>query len=94
MGVGRAYVHPGRWIALRQQALRRDDFKCVQCGARGRLEVDHIQPVITHPQLTYELSNLQSLCTKCHINKTLVDRGCAPISIERQRWRDFINQEK
>ena len=55
-----------RWPALRQQALRRDGFACVQCGARGRNEVDHILPVRTHPGLAFVLDNLQTLCGSCH----------------------------
>ncbi|MCJ8335031.1 MAG: hypothetical protein MJH10_12375 [Epibacterium sp.] len=34
-----------RWKALRMQALERDGRQCVECGARRRLEVDHIEPV-------------------------------------------------
>ena len=30
------------------------------------LEVDHIQPVKTHPELEYEPSNLRTLCHACH----------------------------
>ena len=29
-----------RWKALRLEALRRDGWRCAQCGARGRLEVE------------------------------------------------------
>jgi 5-methylcytosine-specific restriction protein A len=62
-----------RWPALRQQALRRDGFKCVKCGAAGRLEVDHIQPVRTHPELAFILDNLQCHCIRRGKDITMVD---------------------
>ena len=54
-------IRDKRWPALRYRAKRRDDWKCVKCGAVGRLEVDHINPVRTHPELAFDLNNLQSL---------------------------------
>jgi len=75
-----------RWPALRQQALRRDGFQCVQCGARGRLEVDHIQPVRTHPGLAWVLDNLQCLCPHHHTAKTRIECGHAPMKPERAAW--------
>ena len=48
-------IRSPRWPALRLAAKRRDDWRCVQCGARGRLEVDHVKPVRTHPELAFDL---------------------------------------
>ena len=79
-----------RWPALRQQALRRDGFKCVQCGARGRLEVDHIKPVRTHPGLAFILSNLQTLCPQHHTAKTRLECGHPPMKLERVAWLGAI----
>jgi 5-methylcytosine-specific restriction protein A len=79
-----------RWPALRLAAKRRDCFKCVKCGAFGRLEVDHIKPVRTHPELAFDLSNLQSLCTVCHSRKTSVECGWVQLTPERQAWRDLL----
>lgn len=81
-----------RWKALRLEALRRDDYQCVQCGKRGRLEVDHIKPVRTHPELSYDIDNLQALCPTCHTHKTRVECGYKPVSPERRQWRDFLTQ--
>lgn len=81
-----------RWQALRFQALRRDGFACVQCGARGRLEVDHVRPVRTDPALAYELSNLQSLCTRCHTAKTNQEITGRPPDEKRRAWREFTKQ--
>lgn len=61
-----AVIRGPRWRALRLETLRRDGFKCRGCGARGRLEIDHIEPVRDRPDLSFEPGNLQSLCPCCH----------------------------
>lgn len=81
-----------RWAALRQQALRRDGWACVQCGARGRLEVDHIEPVRTHPGLAWALDNLQCLCPACHTRKTNAETGRSQPLAGTLRWRAFLRQ--
>ncbi|WP_425283400.1 HNH endonuclease [Methyloceanibacter marginalis] len=77
-----------RWKALRLQALRRDRWRC-PCGAPAR-EVDHVLPVRTHPELSYELSNLRSLCSSCHSRKTITEIGLSPLSPERRKWRELL----
>lgn len=79
-----------RWKALRIQALDRDGWQCVKCGERRRLEVDHILPVRTHPELSYSLDNLQCLCGRCHAQKTRIEVGHKPLSPARQEWRDLM----
>lgn len=83
-------IRSPRWRALRLEALRRDGWACVQCGARGRLEVDHVQPVRDAPELAFELSNLQALCPGCHGRKTRLECGHPPLTQARQDWRDLI----
>lgn len=69
----RGYDH--RWRKVREQALRRDRYLCVECLRHGRpttaLDVDHIVPFssIDDP-LRLDVSNLQSLCRPCHNAKT------------------------
>lgn len=82
--------HDRRWPALRVAAKRRDGFRCVKCGSRIRLEVDHIKPASTNPELGFDLSNLQTLCSRCHAAKTRLECGHAPLSPERQAWRDLV----
>lgn len=79
-----------RWPALRLAALRRDGFLCVACGARGVLQVDHIEPVRSNPQRAFDLENLQSLCGRCHAAKTRSDCGWPQPSAERVRWRHAV----
>jgi 5-methylcytosine-specific restriction enzyme A len=80
-----------RWKALRFQAKRRDGFKCVLCGATGRLNVDHIKPLRTHPELAFDLANLQTLCVPCHSAKTKTEVGFeTPTDPRRQAWKKLI----
>ncbi|RNI20618.1 HNH endonuclease [Paracoccus pantotrophus] len=83
---GEAIYRSERWKAVRLQAKRRDGWRCVQCGAGGRLEVDHIRPVRTHPELSYDLSNLQTLCPSCHSRKTRIEVGMGERNPKREAW--------
>jgi 5-methylcytosine-specific restriction endonuclease McrA len=86
----RIATNDARWPALRLAAKRRDKFACVKCGARGRLEVDHIKPVRTNPELAFVLENLQSLCGPHHSSKTAVECGWVQLSPARRAWRDLL----
>jgi len=58
------------WYILRAKALKRDHHTCRFCGKsvkeKGQAHIDHIKRRTTHPHLALELSNLQTLCVKCH----------------------------
>ena len=58
-----------RWKALRKVVMRRDEGACVMCGQMAT-EIDHILRADLHPELFYELDNLQALCKPCHSRKT------------------------
>lgn len=81
-----------RWKGLRLEALRRDGFACVKCGAHGRLEVDHILPVRDRPDLGFVLSNLQSLCGSCHSRKTRLEIGLGRDDPAREAWKDLLRK--
>jgi 5-methylcytosine-specific restriction enzyme A len=88
---GASIYQTKQWKSVRFLAKRRDGWKCVQCGAVGRLEVDHVKPLRTHPELAFDLANLQSLCPACHSRKTAIETGITPLDPERQKWRDLLN---
>lgn len=71
----RGYDH--RWRKLRQHVLDRDRGLCVICQANGSTmiatDVDHITPKAAGG--SDDMSNLQSLCRKCHDRKTIEDGG-------------------
>jgi 5-methylcytosine-specific restriction endonuclease McrA len=83
-----------RWPALRLQALRRDGWRCVQCGRRHRLEVDHIEPVAKRPDLAFCLDNLQTLCGPHHATKTAIDTGRRKLTPEAEKWRALLDPRR
>ena len=79
-----------RWKACRMKVLERDNWQCVRCGDRRRLEIDHILPVKTHPGLAYEISNLQALCGPCHSRKTRIEIGLGRPDAKREAWKTLL----
>lgn len=63
------------WLKFRRKFLQgKKNFEgyyiCAHCfGWFKDITVDHIQRRGSHPELTYEPSNLQLLCASCHIDK-------------------------
>lgn len=68
-----AFYSSPAWLALRYQALKAQNRSCSCCGDVGNadnpLQVDHIKPRSTHPDLALSLSNLQVLCRRCNLGK-------------------------
>lgn len=84
-------LHRGRWEAVRREVLERDLYRCRQCGKAGRLEVDHIVPLHTDPhQDPYKLAGLQTLCYRCHAEKTRGELGHTDPA--RDRWRSLVQR--
>ena len=57
--------------SIRHEVFKRDNYKCVECGATKediRLHVDHILPVSQGGN--DELDNLQTLCETCNLAKS------------------------
>ena len=69
---------------LARLCKRRDDFKCRQCGQRGRLEAHHIVPLWKGGADT--IDNLLTLCRNCHI------RLHNPMAQSRRDWLDFLRK--
>jgi 5-methylcytosine-specific restriction endonuclease McrA len=85
----KAIIRTRRWKALRLEVLRRDDWKCRQCGSKRHLQVDHIEPVRNAPTKAFEPLNLQTLCRVCHSSKTRREvHGELPP--ERQAWKNLV----
>jgi 5-methylcytosine-specific restriction endonuclease McrA len=76
------------------QALDRDEWQCVKCGARQRLECDHIEPVRKRPDLAYKLSNLQILCGTCHARKTRIEIGLGRPNPKRDAWKKLLRSSR
>ena len=62
-----------QWTVTRKIVLKRDNWLCVPCQSQGRTTVatavDHITPKFKGG--TDSLDNLQSICTDCHVRKSI-----------------------
>jgi 5-methylcytosine-specific restriction endonuclease McrA len=60
-------VRSPKWANIRKQHLKNNP-NCIACDKNKKVEVHHIKPVHTHPDLELEPSNLVTLCADpCHI---------------------------
>ena len=67
------FLQSFEWRAVRMMALKLNGARCQCCGASPKtgavLNVDHIKPRKTHPQLALDINNLQVLCGDCNHGK-------------------------
>lgn len=68
-----AQVYGPEYRRNREAAKRRDSGRCVLCGSRNEVQVDHVIPVTKGG--THALSNLRCLCGNCHRRKTAGEGG-------------------
>jgi hypothetical protein len=64
----RAKIHreQKRFSGKREDALKRDNYKCQMCGSTERLEVHHKDNSGRCSKPNNSLENLQTLCSSCH----------------------------
>lgn len=62
------YKHP-MWRKRRQQIIKRDGFKCAECGCSSPLHVHHLTYQSGFKVWEYEDKYLITLCEKCHEKK-------------------------
>ena len=55
------------WRKVRARRIEIDGGKCRACGRKVNLQVHHIRPFAMQPERELELSNLVTLCGRCHI---------------------------
>ena len=70
-----------RWHKLKELKLGRDPL-CEECKRQGRPKlaqhVHHLIPRKRMPELSYVLSNLESLCRSCHGKETAREKTWTP----------------
>lgn len=67
-----------RYSDARRAAKRRDHYRCVKCGSKDTLEVNHIEPCNgKHSKFGcwHHLENLETLCHQCHVVVTNEQRA-------------------
>ena len=69
--------YDAKWQHYRKDYLARNPL-CVVCLTANRVtpanQIDHIRPRAIWPELFWESSNHQAICTKCHKRKTAAER--------------------
>ena len=84
------HLNTRRWAAVRRAVFERDGWRCVECGKAGRPECDHISPMQREPgQDPYDPNGLQTLCRKCHVEKTRRDNR-RPLTPDELAWRELV----
>ena len=70
--------------AWREAVLIADAFACRMCGRVDESNhADHVAPVSERPDLRYDLSNGQCLCSACHLQKTMRESRANRIEIRK-----------
>jgi 5-methylcytosine-specific restriction endonuclease McrA len=71
------FLESWEWTRLRYQTLKRYARRCMCCGSVPEdgvtIQVDHIKPRYTHPELALDPANLQVLCHLCNKGKAAWD---------------------
>ena len=69
----RDFLETYEWRKVRMQVLVKYGPRCMCCGATPQtgavMNVDHIKPRLTHPELALDPENLQILCSECNHGK-------------------------
>lgn len=68
---GLTVLHEGQRKAPEYRLWRlavyeRDNYTCIWCGSKEKIEADHIKPFSLFPELRFAIDNGRTLCRKCH----------------------------
>lgn len=84
------YLHP-EWRAKRQQILDDQHHECQECRKRGRITtatiVHHVKHLREFPELAFEDSNLEAVCSTCH-NVLHPEKLRKYTKKKRKEWND------
>ena len=88
----REIYNTARWRRLRGQVLVRDGHLCQSCKREGRTGpaeiVHHSLTVDSHPELTWDIDNLESVCRACHgAEHKEIEAVRLPADV--RAWREF-----
>lgn len=77
-----------RWQKRRLEVLERDEWQCLECGAKDReLHVHHVRYKYGLKPWEYEDQDLRAMCSTCHKQHTQVTRDA------RDALYDMLQQD-
>ena len=85
----RAIYGTRRWRRARAAVLKRAGWKCERCGAVGRLEVHHVEPIARSSRNPFDPDGLKALCRPCHFDAHGGHVG-RPTVRGRADWMDWL----
>lgn len=70
----RKFLRSSQWHSMRFRILAKYGARCMCCGQTAKhgttIQVDHIKPLHSHPELRLDPNNLQVLCEMCNMGKS------------------------
>jgi hypothetical protein len=75
--VVKTFTRSKGWKKTRKKFIKKNNI-CSCCGTKRKLEVHHIVPVHINKELELEVTNLVTLCRRCHF---LIGHFC--------NWRSY-----
>jgi hypothetical protein len=90
-------LYTENWDKIRRAVYKRDGYKCAMCNCGGKLHCHHIIPVrISHDN---SLSNLVSLCPKCHkrleeVGFSILQNSGHKADVRRVEMRMIMEEQK
>ena len=87
-------INAGEWRRLRLKVLDLAGWRCQTCGKAGRMEVDHLTPLV-HGGGKLDMENLAATCRPCHFAKTKADtKPLHNVKVEVKEWREYIGKRQ
>ena len=94
-------INKSKWERVRKQVFERDGYRCQApgCGKAGRLECHH-KVSLWKGGARYDLTNLASLCSRCHLAVTAEQNSKGPFDSQawlrlrdaRLSWKQFRDE--
>lgn len=78
-----------RWQKRRLEIFKRDDFRCLECGANDKALNVHHRLYFSEPWEAPDWA-LQTLCEDCH---GLIPKGITTIPVEEIHRRKLIREQ-
>ncbi|WP_051405107.1 HNH endonuclease [Bacillus cihuensis] len=90
------FFNSARWKKLRLKVLKRDQEVCLRClikynvVVKDNLEAHHIKSRLNYPELTFEESNIITLCKSCNTHLGTNDKLDFKYEVPKDDWEPVL----